>query len=194
MRTSVYIYLTEKSAESNWREACGENCHFIDDVNSIDALPKDCIFVVQLEEQADIGQIIEITKLGINVVCVTNKPSDEQGITLFQHGIKGYANTFSSVNRIVQLLSTVESGNVWLGASIMQSLILKIQTPPSEDWKELLTEREVESALQVLEGLSNKEIALKLGITERTVKAHLKNVFQKLNVNDRLALVLKIKR
>jgi two-component system NarL family response regulator len=51
-----------------------------------------------------------------------------------------------------------------------------------------LTPREREIALSVSGGLSNKEVARQLAITERTVKAHLSNVFEKLNVKDRMAL------
>ncbi len=53
-----------------------------------------------------------------------------------------------------------------------------------------LTGREVEVARAVARGSSNKEIARQLGITERTVKAHIGSVFQKLNARDRLHLAL----
>ena len=52
-----------------------------------------------------------------------------------------------------------------------------------------LSEREFEVLKMVAEGARNKEIAYKLGITERTVKAHLSHIFQKLNVDARAAAV-----
>jgi DNA-binding NarL/FixJ family response regulator len=54
----------------------------------------------------------------------------------------------------------------------------------------MLTGREQEVSRAVAKGSSNKEIARQLGITERTVKAHIGSVFQKLNVRDRLHLAL----
>ena len=54
----------------------------------------------------------------------------------------------------------------------------------------LLTAREQQIALQIGMGSSNKLIAQRLGITERTVKAHLGSVFAKLGVHDRLQLAL----
>ena len=60
----------------------------------------------------------------------------------------------------------------------------------SEDILAALTKRELEVARLVANGSSNKEIARQLGITERTVKAHVGAVFQKLNVRDRLQLAL----
>lgn len=53
-----------------------------------------------------------------------------------------------------------------------------------------LTSREKAVALEVAKGATNKEIARTLNITERTVKAHLGSAFNKLNVRDRLQLVL----
>ena len=54
----------------------------------------------------------------------------------------------------------------------------------------MLTAREREIALQIGGGSSNKTIAQRLGITERTVKAHLGSAFAKLGVHDRLQLAL----
>ena len=55
---------------------------------------------------------------------------------------------------------------------------------------ELLSAREKDVARAVAAGKSNKEVAKELDITERTVKAHLSAVFEKLHVRDRLQLVL----
>jgi len=55
-----------------------------------------------------------------------------------------------------------------------------------------LTVREIEVARAVARGDSNKEIARHLGITERTVKAHLSTLFEKLGVRDRLQLALAV--
>jgi DNA-binding NarL/FixJ family response regulator len=58
------------------------------------------------------------------------------------------------------------------------------------DWSAGLTEREREVARAVASGASNKEIARRLGITERSVKAHTGAIFEKLGVRDRLQLSL----
>jgi NarL family two-component system response regulator YdfI len=51
----------------------------------------------------------------------------------------------------------------------------------------MLTEREIEVTSLIARGMRNKEIAFELGIAEETVHAHVKNIFSKLNVNDRTA-------
>jgi DNA-binding NarL/FixJ family response regulator len=55
-----------------------------------------------------------------------------------------------------------------------------------------LSSREQEIASLVKEGLSNKEIAKHSNITERTVKAHLSSIYEKLHIKDRVALVIKL--
>ena len=60
-------------------------------------------------------------------------------------------------------------------------------------WASSLTEREFEVAKAVALGASNKEIATQLGITERTIKAHVGAVLEKLQVRDRLQLALLVK-
>ena len=60
------------------------------------------------------------------------------------------------------------------------------------DWSAALSDRETQVARLVSAGASNKEIAENLLITERTVKAHLSAVFEKLGVRDRLQLSLRV--
>jgi DNA-binding NarL/FixJ family response regulator len=60
-------------------------------------------------------------------------------------------------------------------------------------WSKLLTGRELEVAKAIAIGLSNKEIALKMHITERTVKAHVGAVLDKLQLKNRLQLALLVK-
>ncbi len=59
-------------------------------------------------------------------------------------------------------------------------------------WEEDLTERERETAHHIARGASNKEIARELGITERTVKAHVGAILEKLNLRDRLQIALRV--
>ena len=79
----------------------------------------------------------------------------------------------------------------------MQFLILALgQNRSNQDrakaalWKEKLSLREIEVVEHVARGASNKVVARELDISDRTVKAHLTAIFEKLNVPDRLKLVL----
>ncbi len=92
------------------------------------------------------------------------------------------------VNQVVQV------GGLWLGADLMRQLVsatANILKPTTASPKlDSLTLREKSVAEAVAAGKTNKEVARELDITERTVKAHLGSVFDKLKVRDRLQLVL----
>jgi DNA-binding NarL/FixJ family response regulator len=60
------------------------------------------------------------------------------------------------------------------------------------DWLGCLTPRELQVAQMVGDGALNKQIAVWMNITERTVKAHLTSIFRKLNLSDRLQLALTV--
>ena len=101
---------------------------------------------------------------------------------------------------LAMVLEVVKSGEVWVGEKLTQFLIKNINgvdvqndQAVSHDKLSMLTDREHEIALLIGEGESNKRIASKLEIAERTVKAHLGIIFRKTNTNDRLQLALYVK-
>ena len=112
-------------------------------------------------------------------------------------GAKAYVNVHAGPETFKQIANVVMDGGVWLGEDLMQFLILALgQNKADQDpakiasWKEKLSQREIEVVEEVARGASNKLVARKLDISERTVKAHLTTIFEKLNVPDRLKLVL----
>lgn len=190
------IFVQDPSALKNWLKACGAESKVLYDLKDLPQRfeAKSHLVLIQITDSSPIEQIINIAKY-FDVICFANKPNNVEGLQLFQNGVKGYVNTFATVERIEQVLATINAGCVWLGQNVMTAMISSISGhEQSQDaWKELLTDREQETVELVLQSNTNKEIANKLGITERTVKAHLHNVFKKLDVSDRLVLVLKIK-
>ena len=190
------IFVQDPNALKNWLSACGTDSKVLYDLIDLAKRfePSSHILLIQISESSSIKEIIELAKQ-FDVIAFSNQPNDFEGLTLFQNGVKGYVNTFATTERIKQALETISSGSVWLGQSVMQAMIsaIPVKSHSSESWKEKLTEREQQTTALVLESKTNKEIASALDITERTVKSHLHNVFEKLAVTDRLALVLKIK-
>ncbi len=114
----------------------------------------------------------------------------------FQHGAKGYLLKTARVEELIKAIQTTHAGELWAErkvlSQVMETMLQKmgeLKTPLST-LRENLTKREHEVAKWVMRGMTNKEIASQLGISERTVKAHLCNIFSKLKVSRRLQLVL----
>jgi DNA-binding NarL/FixJ family response regulator len=191
------IFVQDPNALKNWLTACGTDAKILYDLDRLDErfTAHECIVLIQLSDLANIDQVKTIIQQKFDVLLFSNTPSTTEGLALFQLGIKGYLNTFATVERIEQALAAISAGSIWLGSDILQKMIQSVTSTqaPNDRWKEIVTDREQQVALLVLESKSNKEIAEQLNITERTVKAHMHNMFEKFEVSDRLSLVLKIK-
>ncbi|GKT12801.1 MAG: hypothetical protein ISEC1_P1782 [Thiomicrorhabdus sp.] len=191
------IFVQDPNALKNWLLACGSDSKILYDLENIKERfdPSEVILLVQLSERVSENKIAALSEQQFDILLFSNEPSNTEGLNLFKTGIKGYLNTFATSERIKQALITVDAGSIWLGQTIMNAMIgdLSKQKSPNSDWEKVLTDRELQVVNLVLESKSNREIAQELDITERTVKSHMHNVFEKLEVSDRLALALKIK-
>lgn len=129
------------------------------------------------------------------VFALQGSPDNLQGHTLLHQGVRGYGNSYMRKENLNNAVQTLLDGAVWIYPELMQYLILHAPATPSSS-SSLLTQlspKEQDVAHLVARGCSNKEVASHMQITERTVKAHLSSIYQKLDVSDRLALALLIK-
>lgn len=145
-----------------------------------------------------INTVQKLMQQGCNVVVMSRDPSVEELREALMAGAKGYLEALASSRIFQQAESVVANGSIWLPATFVTGLVgilsnaLEKQQTEQPDLSSL-TEREREVAMEVVTGLLNKQVADKLNITERTVKAHLAAVFEKLGVRDRMQLMLKIR-
>lgn len=132
------------------------------------------------------------------LIVLSDQPSDDEGLRVFAEGARGYANAHSAPDALRHISDVVAQGGLWIGQSLMQRLLTatsnlaRAANAPRQDWSSILSVRELEVARAVANGASNKEIARELDITERTVKAHVSAILEKLEVRDRLQISLKI--
>jgi DNA-binding NarL/FixJ family response regulator len=136
---------------------------------------------------------------GQAIVLLCDAPDEAVVMQALAAGAAGCCNTHAAPEVLRQVALVVNNGGLWVGQSLLQRLVgstsrLLAEKAPvtNDDWSHLLSEREVQVARQVAGGASNKEIAGQLEITERTVKAHLTAIFEKLGLRDRLQLSLRI--
>lgn len=133
-----------------------------------------------------------------SIFVLSDTPHFKEGSVLLQLGAKGYANSMIAPAALFQAIELIRTGNVWLYPEFNQQLINTLaevtEQSENEKLKKKLSAREYEIAQCVALGKNNKEIAEELGITERTVKAHLTSIFAKVKVKDRLSLAVQFNK
>lgn len=133
---------------------------------------------------------------GRPLVILADEPSDDDALAALAAGAVGYCNGHAAPEVLQQVALAVRHGGVWVGQGLMQRLLgatarlMPKAEAVADDWRARLTAREQEAAVLLARGASNKEIARQLDITERTVKAHVSAMLEKLGARDRLQLSL----
>jgi len=145
------------------------------------------------------------------VVLLSGVPEPAEGMRALNDGARGYTHAYGVPALLQEVALVIEHGGLWVGPDLLQRLVgatnaalaaqqavSKVQSPATTEpaagpnaWT-LLSAREAQVAKAVSAGRSNREVAEKMFISERTVKAHLGAIFEKLGVRDRLQLVLRL--
>jgi len=144
--------------------------------------------------------IRRLSDQGVTVVGLSGTPSDAEAYGLLTAGARGYCHVDATPEQLSEVANVVAVGGFWMPPGLVQRLVssaLKVTPelpqPPPEGFDQL-TEREYQVAMAVGKGANNKEIAEELEVSERTVKAHLTSIFDKLNLRDRVQLALAVNR
>lgn len=131
----------------------------------------------------------------IKILLLDNIPTFEKGKNVLNFGVKGYGNILMSGIYLNSAIETIKDNMIWIYPEFTSSLIqgfAKEQNTP-DVIAQMLTSRELDTALFMKDGLSNAEISERLGISINTVKSHIKNIYEKLKVKNRLSLSLLFK-
>lgn len=135
------------------------------------------------------------------VLILTAFSEDENILNAAKGGAKGYVLKGVSSATLLQAIKSVHSGGFWVDKEmssadafeeIVQSQSGKYGAETMNEAIKQLTKREVEILRLVAEGLTNEEVGRKIFISEKTVKTHLTNIFDKLKVNNRFKAALLI--
>ena len=126
----------------------------------------------------------------IAIVILTTFNEDDLMLRGLQAGARGYLLKDTSRENLLDTIHAAAKGETLLKPEILARVLsAKPATASASQPDSTLTERELEVLQAAARGERNKEIAYKLGITERTVKAHLASIYQKFSVDSRAAAV-----
>lgn len=134
----------------------------------------------------DVLQELKKKKDPIKVLMLTVHNELEYLVHAVDIGADGYILKDSGSAELKQAINIILGGNSYIQPSLLPALNSRlINRDTNKDKLESLTKRELEILTQVAEGMFNKEIAINLNISERTVKNHISNIFRKIDVSDR---------
>lgn len=140
----------------------------------------------------DTLKIMNKQGITIPVIILTTYNEDELMVTGIELGAKGFLLKDTSRENLFRTLESAIRGDTLLQPEFMEKL-LKFKEKESNNYtntkKAPLTEKEILILQAVAKGFKSREIAFDMGIAERTVKAHLTNIYNKLGVNSRAEAV-----
>lgn len=148
----------------------------------------------------DIRRLSPLTR----IVVLTHTLTDSEGVLALKAGVTGYCLRSINPEQIEKAVTAVRNGEVWVPRRLVSGLVAELrsvidrstgealQSKPDPRLENLTARQRVVADL-ISKGACNKEIARRLNITERTVKAHLTGAFRNVGVSDRLQLAILFK-
>jgi DNA-binding NarL/FixJ family response regulator len=119
------------------------------------------------------------------VVILTQPQSTEVFLPLLQAGARGYLSVNLSSQEFVQALRMLAKGDIVVSQEMAQGVKVELAADQASKSKDDISGREQEVLQLVCEGATNREIAERLIVSEHTVKVHLRNILNKLNLRNR---------
>ncbi|MGD2155969.1 MAG: response regulator transcription factor [Anaerolineales bacterium] len=125
----------------------------------------------------------------VAVIILTTYDEDDLILQALRSGARGYLLKDTDRGTLINAIHAAARGETLLKPEIIERLLAQTQEPAKPESGLDLTDRELQVLVAVARGERNKEIAFHLGITERTVKAHLTNIYNKFGVDSRAAAI-----
>src|SRR5579859_732109 len=134
---------------------------------------------------------LKAARPGLRIIVMSSGMDEEKILKAIASGAKGYIDEAATPAEFVQAIRAVDQGSVWAPRRILSLFIERVSNSPGRIFpagRVVFTDREKEVLEMLVAGRSNKEIGAPLGITERTVKAHVAKLMRKVGVQNRIAL------
>ena len=153
----------------------------------------------------EVAKALQAAKCKTKIIALTIHDSDSYVLEMLKYGAAGYILKDVEPSILIRAIHVIHEGGTFIYPSIYDRIFggedltgdvtEKARTIWRQGRAERLTSREIDVLSCIARGLANHDISKALGVSEKTVKNHLTNIFRKLHVNDRTqALVYVLKR
>ena len=184
-------------AESGFRASAVRLEHAPGKRSTDPVIPAAQMYVVDLHGPARATELL-ISGLrsahpGVPIILMAETFPEEAAFPLLRLGVRGLVRYGDARKQLPIALTAVRGGGYWVPRPLLSSFVTSIleRSGSGQPVRAVpLSPREQQVAEALLENLANKEIAAKLGLTERTVKFHVSNVLAKHGVRRRADLIL----
>ncbi|MEO5653148.1 MAG: response regulator transcription factor [Marmoricola sp.] len=159
-------------------------------------MPDVVLLDVRMPKGSGLQACVRIKELAPSVRIIMLTVSDEEGdlYDAVKNGASGYLLKDSSIEEVAQAIRVVSDGQSLISPSMAIKLLDEFKQMSRSDRHQMpgprLTERELEVLKLVAQGLNNREIAKRLFISENTVKNHVRNILEKLQLHSRMEAVM----
>jgi DNA-binding NarL/FixJ family response regulator len=140
-------------------------------------------------EGVEATRLIHVQHPEVAVVILSSFGGDSHLLQALEAGARGYVLKDTNVSTIVNSMLAIVGGARVMSGSIADTLLGMLSSKPKKSYDDL-TAREVEILKLVAIGLANKQIAYRLKISEKTVRNHMSNVYEKLGIQGRSYAVI----
>jgi DNA-binding NarL/FixJ family response regulator len=137
---------------------------------------------------------------GRHLIALSSVPSESEAFQLLAVGVRGYCHAEAVPEQLREVAQVVLAGGLWMPRELVQRIadlgkrVDDMDSDRTPSHFDILSAREEEVALLVGRGYNNREIAEALSVSERTIKANLTSIFDKLGLRDRVQLALFVNR
>jgi two-component system NarL family response regulator len=178
-------------------ELVGEASDGIEVVERAQELMPDVILMdVRMPKRSGIEACVAIKEVAPTARIIMLTVSDEEAdlYDAVKNGASGYLLKDSSIDEVAQAIRVVADGQSLISPSMAIKLLDEFKQMSRSDRQQVpsprLTDRELEVLKLVAQGLNNREIAKRLFISENTVKNHVRNILEKLQLHSRMEAVM----
>jgi DNA-binding NarL/FixJ family response regulator len=128
------------------------------------------------------------------VVMLTASEEGDDLVAAMKVGARGYVVKGAGATEVVAAVRAVAAGEAYITPRMAGNLLLEMTQKPADNPLDELTERECEVLELLAQGMTNREIGLRLSLAEKTVKHYVTSVLQKLHVRSRVEAALLAQR